>query len=299
MATIPSGPVAAVVLAAGKGTRMKSAIPKVLHPACGKPLVAWPIDAVMAAGAEPIVVVTGHRHDLVNAELKGRYGDKVKTVQQSEQRGTGHAAQTALPLLEGFSGTVLIVYGDCPLLTSHSLVGLVEMRARTGAPVAIWTTRIAAPAGYGRVVRGKDGLLERIVEERDASDAERAIDEINPGVYAADAVFLRAALAKLKANNAQGELYLTDIVAVARAEGRAVPTHEVPSLETAGVNDRVQLADAADVLRMRIVKSAMLEGVTFLDAKSALVDATVDTVAAPTSPALSANGHLQRRLKGR
>jgi bifunctional UDP-N-acetylglucosamine pyrophosphorylase/glucosamine-1-phosphate N-acetyltransferase len=267
-------PVAAVVLAAGKGTRMKSAIPKVLHPACGKPLVAWPVEAVIAAGAAPVVVVTGHGREHVEAALTGRFPG-ARMAHQAEQKGTGHAAQVALAALEGFSGTVLIVYGDCPLLTSTSLAALVELRARMGSPVALWTTRLQDPTGYGRIVRGKDGLLERIVEQRDASPSERAVDEINPGVYAVDATFLRAALGKLKANNAQGELYLTDIVALARDEGRAVPTLEVPAEETLGVNDRAQLAEAATVLRARVVRRAMLDGVSFVDPATAYVDATV------------------------
>ncbi len=287
MATNPSGPVAAVVLAAGKGTRMKSAIPKVLHPACGKPLVSWPVESVLVVGASPVVVVTGHRHDLVDAELAGRFGNRVKTVHQTELKGTGHAARMALPLLEGFTGTVLLVYGDCPLLTGQHLAGLVDLRARTGAPVALWTARAPDPTGYGRIVRGADGLLERIVEHRDASEAERAVDEINPGVYAVDAAFLRAALDKLEPNNAQGELYLTDIVALARTEGRGVPTYAVPVGETLGVNDRAQLAEAAEVLRARVINSAMLDGVTFVDPKSAYVDASVrfhhDVVVGPNA----------------
>lgn len=267
-------PVAAVVLAAGKGTRMKSAIPKVLHSACGKPLLAWPVEAVIAAGAAPVVVVTGHGKEHVEGAVAGRF-PAVRMAHQGEQKGTGHAAQIAMGALEGVTGTVLIVYGDCPLLTSSSLSALVELRARMGSPVALWTTRMKDPTGYGRIVRGKDGLLERIVEQKDASNSELAIDEINPGVYAIDAAFLRTALGKLKANNAQGELYLTDIVAIARDEGRAVPTLEVPSEETLGVNDRAQLAQAAAVLRARVVKRAMLEGVTFVDPATAYVDATV------------------------
>jgi bifunctional UDP-N-acetylglucosamine pyrophosphorylase/glucosamine-1-phosphate N-acetyltransferase len=276
---MPQAHVAAVVLAAGKGTRMKSSIPKVLHPACGKPLLAWPIDAVITAGAAPVVVVVGHGKDLVEAELAGRYpeggGAALRAAIQSEQKGTGHAAQIALTALERFQGTVLIVYGDCPLLTAASLTSLVELRARMGSPVALWTTRVADPTGYGRVMRDKDGLLEKIVEQKDASPAERAINEVNPGVYAVDAAFLRTALAKLKGDNAQGELYLTDIVAIARAEGRAVPTLEVPSEETLGVNDRVQLAAAARVLRARVVTRAMIEGVSFVDPTTAYVDASV------------------------
>jgi bifunctional UDP-N-acetylglucosamine pyrophosphorylase / glucosamine-1-phosphate N-acetyltransferase len=269
-------PVAAVVLAAGKGTRMKSAIPKVLHPACGKPLLAWPVEAAMSAGASPIVVVTGHGREQVEAELRGRFGDRpVRTAHQAEQRGTGHAAQIALPALEGFTGTVLLLYGDCPLLTTPSLLALVELRIRTAAPVALWTTRLADPRGYGRIVRGQDGLLERIVEERDAAEHERAVDEVNPGVYAVDADWLRQALPRLRDHNAQKELYLTDLVAIARQEGHGVPTLEVPAQETLGVNDRVQLAEASAVLGGRIVRAAMLEGATFVHPASVIVDASV------------------------
>ena len=254
---------------------MKSALPKVLHVACGRPLLAWPIEAVLAAGAAPIVVVTGHGKQLVEAELAGRFGAAVCTAHQSEQKGTGHAAQMALASLADFHGTVLVVYGDCPLLTSTSLLALVDLRARTGAQVALWTTKVTDPRGYGRIVRGADGLLEKIVEHKDASPAELALDEINPGVYAVDAGFLRSALARLKGDNAQGELYLTDIIAIARADGHGVPTYEVASSETVGVNDRVQLAEAAAVLRGRVVRAAMLEGVTFLDPASAYIDAEV------------------------
>jgi bifunctional UDP-N-acetylglucosamine pyrophosphorylase/glucosamine-1-phosphate N-acetyltransferase len=270
---IPS--VAAIILAAGQGTRMKSALPKVLHPACGKPLFAWPVEAALAAGASPVVLVVGHGRDQVEAEGGRRFGDKVRFAVQSEQRGTGHAARMALPALgassSGFNGTVLVLYGDTPLLTVEKLVALVELRVRTGAPLALWTTHLADPTGYGRIVRGPDGLLDRIVEHKDATEAQRKIDEVNPGVYAVDAAFLRTALSSLQANNAQGEEYLTDVVAQARAIGHGVPTLEVPAEETLGVNDRAQLAEAAEVLQARVVRRAMLAGVTFEKPRSVVV----------------------------
>jgi bifunctional UDP-N-acetylglucosamine pyrophosphorylase/glucosamine-1-phosphate N-acetyltransferase len=273
-ATSPSL-VAAVVLAAGKGTRMKSNLPKVLHPAGGKPLVAWPVEAALGVGASPVVVVTGHGRDAVEQELARRFGDRVRTAHQAEQKGTGHAAQVALPALDGFEGTVLIVYGDTPLLTVESLRALVRLREEAGAPVAMWTTHLDDATGYGRVVRGPEGRLERIVEHKDATAEQRQIREVNPGMYAADAAWLRGALSRLDDNNAQKELYLTDIVALARKDGHLVPTLDVKVEETLGVNDRVQLADAEAVLRKRIVTRAMLAGVTFYKPDSVVVDDSV------------------------
>ncbi|MCC7071616.1 MAG: bifunctional UDP-N-acetylglucosamine diphosphorylase/glucosamine-1-phosphate N-acetyltransferase GlmU [Deltaproteobacteria bacterium] len=267
--------VAALVLAAGKGTRMSSALPKVLHPACGKPLIAWPTEAALGAGASPVVLVLGHGGDVVERAVRRRFGDTVRTARQEAQLGTGHAARVGLEALGAWSGTVLIVYGDCPLLTSEHLAALVDLRHRTAAPLALWTTRVDDPHGYGRVLRGSDGLPERIVEEKDATPEQRRIDEINPGVYAADAAWLRTALGRLTPANAQGELYLTDLVAAARADGRGVATLEVDAKETQGVNDRAQLAAAAAVLQERVIRRAQLEGVTFLLPTSVVVDADV------------------------
>jgi bifunctional UDP-N-acetylglucosamine pyrophosphorylase / glucosamine-1-phosphate N-acetyltransferase len=267
--------VAAIVLAAGKGTRMKSALPKVLHPACGKPLVAWPVQACLDAGASPVVVVLGFGRELVEVELKRRFGDRAKPAVQAEQKGTGHAAQMALPALDGFSGTVLICYGDCPLLSAERLQALIDMRHRTNAPLALWTTRVDDPTGYGRIERDKDGILSQIVEQKDADERQRKINEINPGVYAVDAAWLRSALSQLTPNNAQNELYLTDLVAIARREAHTVPTIEVPSVETLGVNDRQQLWDATQHLQRGVIARAMRTGVTFLQPHTVLVDDTV------------------------
>ena len=267
--------VAALVLAAGKGTRMKSALPKVMHAACGKPLLAWSVEAARAAGAQPVVVVVGHGADVVQSMLQQRFAAGVRTALQSEQKGTGHAAQVGLAALGDHSGTVLILYGDCPLLTGESLAALVELRARTGAPLALWATRVDDPRGYGRVLRGADGSPDLIVEERDATAEQRRITEINPGVYAADAAWLRGALGALTPNNTQGELYLTDLVAQARASGHGVATLEVDAQQTMGVNDRGQLAVAGAALQARVVQRAQLDGVTFVAPGSVVVDAEV------------------------
>jgi bifunctional UDP-N-acetylglucosamine pyrophosphorylase/glucosamine-1-phosphate N-acetyltransferase len=270
-----SSPIAAVVLCAGKGTRMKSALPKVLHLACGRPLCAWSLDAALRLGGKPVVAVVGHGAEEVQVRLAALYGERVATALQADQRGTGHAVQMALPELEGFQGTVVLLYGDTPLLKAETLHALVAARVEAKAPLAVITTRLPDPTGYGRIVRDDKGALARVVEQKDATKAEQAIDEVNVGVYAVEAAFLRTALAQLTPNNAAGELYLTDIVGIARAAGQQISTLEIPLEETLGVNDRVQLAEASRILRRRIVRAAMLGGATFLDPDSVLVDATV------------------------
>ncbi len=267
--------VACIVLAAGKGTRMKSETPKVLHAVLGRPLFAWPIEAALTLEANPVVCVTGHGRELVDAALVSAFGDVVRCVHQLEQKGTGHAAQIGMTALEGFSGTVLILYGDTPLITAESLRALIDAREQAGAPLAMWTTRIADPTGYGRIVRDDKGQVTAIVEHKDADETVRAIDEINPGMYAVDAAFLRDALAGLSSDNAQGELYLTDIVARAAQQG-AVPTVEVSAEETLGVNDRVQLAEAGQVLRHRINQRHMKNGVTMWDPARVVIEAGVE-----------------------
>ncbi|MBX3274827.1 MAG: bifunctional UDP-N-acetylglucosamine diphosphorylase/glucosamine-1-phosphate N-acetyltransferase GlmU [Sandaracinaceae bacterium] len=265
------GGFAAVVLAAGQGTRMKSALPKVLHEIAGRPMVDWPVAAALEAGAARVVVVLGYGKAQVEAALE-LAGGRVETALQAEQRGTGHAVRCALPSLEGFEGTVVILYGDVPLLEASALEALVG--ARGAAALSLLTCRTSSPTGYGRILRDGTGAVVGIREEKDCSDAERAIDEINPGVYATDAAFLREALAALTDDNAQGELYLTDIVAAAAARGgaRAVPW----ALESlSGVNDRAQLADAAAVMRRRIATRHARAGVTIRDLARVDIDAEV------------------------
>jgi bifunctional UDP-N-acetylglucosamine pyrophosphorylase/glucosamine-1-phosphate N-acetyltransferase len=258
--------VATVVLAAGKGTRMKSRTPKVLHPVCGKPMVAWVVDAVTAAaGASDKgndVVVVGHGAEAVTAFLGERYGTRVRTALQAEQRGTGHAVQVALPALSTSATAVLVVCGDTPRVTSLPLSQLVELREKTGAAVALWTTHITPPRGYGRIVRNAQGHVCGIVEEKDATDEQRAITEVNPGVYCFDAAFLALALPRLSPNNAAGELYLTDVIGLAVAEGAVVASMPVDAAITHGVNDRLQLAEAEAFVSRRIVDDAMRAGVT-------------------------------------
>lgn len=228
----------AVVLAAGRGTRMGSDLPKVLHPLLGEPLVVHPIRAARAAGVAAIVLVVGHGADLVRAALAS--ADDVRFALQPEQRGTGHAVQCALPALADHAGPVLILSGDVPGLRAETLRALVERCAASGGGLALATFVPEDPHGYGRIVRDERGRVAAIVEQRDADAATLAIRECNAGVYCADAAVLRRELPGLGSANAQGEIYLTDLVARVAAAG--VEGVVVPADEVAGVNTREQLA---------------------------------------------------------
>jgi bifunctional UDP-N-acetylglucosamine pyrophosphorylase / glucosamine-1-phosphate N-acetyltransferase len=258
-------PLAAIVLAAGKGTRMKSRTAKVLHQIGGRPLAWYPVKRALDAGASPVVVVVGHQAEAVEAALVASLpGAPIRFAVQQEQLGTAHAVLAARKALRGFDGPVAILSGDTPLLEADTLLSVVRARARARAPLAFATMALDVPRGYGRVVRGADARPERIVEEKDASDAEREIREVNAGLYCADATFLWKALAKVGSANAQEEFYLTDLVAMAAVRGGAVPV-SVPQAEASGVNDREELARAAKVLLRRRAQALMRAGVTIED----------------------------------
>jgi bifunctional UDP-N-acetylglucosamine pyrophosphorylase/glucosamine-1-phosphate N-acetyltransferase len=247
----PKGGLAAIVLAAGKGTRMRSSRAKVLHELLGRPLVAYPVGLSRDLGASPVVAVLGHQLDAVETSLATRFGEgAVTVVEQAEQRGTGHAVRLAMPALRGFEGIVLVLYGDVPLLRRETLEELVGT-ARKYHCLAIVTTTPDDATGYGRVVRDSRGHITGVVEEKDATPEERAITEVNAGIYAAPDDFLRAATADLVAKNAQGEYYLTDIIAVA-SRSIGVTAVDADARDVAGVNDREQLAVAENTLRARI-----------------------------------------------
>jgi bifunctional UDP-N-acetylglucosamine pyrophosphorylase/glucosamine-1-phosphate N-acetyltransferase len=230
---------------------MRSSRAKVLHELLGRPLVAYPVGLARDLGASPVVAVLGHQLEDVEAALTARFGDgAVTVVEQAEQRGTGHAVRLAMPALRGFDGVVLILYGDVPLLRRETLEELVGT-ARKYQCLAIVTTAPADATGYGRVVRDSRGHITGVVEEKDATDEERAITEVNAGIYAAPADFLRSATAGLVAKNAQGEYYLTDIIAVA-SRSIGVTAVDAEARDVAGVNDREQLAVAENTLRARI-----------------------------------------------
>ncbi|HLH71816.1 MAG TPA: bifunctional UDP-N-acetylglucosamine diphosphorylase/glucosamine-1-phosphate N-acetyltransferase GlmU [Chloroflexota bacterium] len=263
---------AAVILAAGLGKRMRSDLPKVLHRVAGRPMLQYVVDAARAACVARIVVVLGHGGEQVRAALDAG----IETVVQPEQRGTADAVLTARSLLDGDSTCqdVLIANGDCPLLTGALFQTLIAERRRSGAAIAMVVTPLPDPTGYGRVLRDDSGHVLGVVEEAAANDAERAIREVNAGVYCIDAAWLWERLPAVP-RSASGEYYLTDLVALAVADERIVRTIEAPLEITSGVNDRRQLAVAERQLRDRIRQELMLAGVTILDPSTTYVDSMV------------------------
>jgi bifunctional UDP-N-acetylglucosamine pyrophosphorylase/glucosamine-1-phosphate N-acetyltransferase len=266
--------VVALVLAAGQGTRMRSELPKVLHPLLGRPMIAYPVEAALDAGCSRVVAVLGHGREAIGAELSRRFGARVHTTLQAEQLGTGHAARCGVEALPEHEGAFLVVYGDAPLLTAAPLLALIEAVARSGVELALLTSRQADATGYGRVIRDAAGTIVCIREQKDCSEDEKALTEWNPGLYCVKAGFFRRALAKLDTNNAQRELLLTDVVAAAaRAKGLSdVPW---PEAELHGVNDRVQLAEREGALRRRLNREHALRGVTIRDPESAYIEPDV------------------------
>ncbi|BCS52252.1 bifunctional UDP-N-acetylglucosamine diphosphorylase/glucosamine-1-phosphate N-acetyltransferase GlmU [Geobacter sp. SVR] len=263
--------VAAVILAAGKGTRMKSGVVKVLHPAAGRPMIAWPVDAARAAGADPIVLVVGHQANAVMNTFRGA-GD-IRCAMQEEQLGTGHAVACARDALAGFRGTVLILCGDTPLLRGETLQELIAFHRGQGADLTVLTALMDNPHGYGRVVRDESGRVLRIVEQKDASPEEQAVREVNSGIYCMESDFLFANIDSIGSDNAQQEFYLTDLLAIAVAQGRvclARATNDTD--EIMGVNDRAQLAAASRILRQRINQGLMADGVTLVDPDHTYID---------------------------
>ena len=272
-------PTAVIVLAAGEGTRMKSRTPKVLHEVGGRPLVGHAVAAAAALDPVSLVVVVGHGREAVAAYLgtfAEQLGRPVATAVQHEQKGTGHAVECALDQVEVGSGTIVVTYGDVPLLSPQTLQAIVDAHERTGSAVTVLTGHLDDPSGYGRVVRDSDGAVEAIVEHRDATEAQRALTEINSGIYAFDRDALGQYLSRLDAANDQGELYLTDVVGLARRDGRRVSSVTTDDTwQTEGVNDRVQLAAVGAELNRRVLTAWMTAGVTVVDPASTWVDVTV------------------------
>jgi bifunctional UDP-N-acetylglucosamine pyrophosphorylase/glucosamine-1-phosphate N-acetyltransferase len=266
---------AAVVLAAGEGTRMKSAIPKVLHTLGGRPLLAHAVAAVEACGPEHLCVVVGHGRDQVVAELAA-FAPRAVAAVQHEQLGTGHAVECGLQELPELSGAVLVTYGDVPLLAPETLQGMLTEHEAAGAAVTVLTAVVEDPTGYGRIVRDESGAVAAIVEQRDTTAEQAAITEINSGIYAFDAAVLAAALARLETDNDQGELYLTDVLAIARSDGHLVQARAIEDTwQTEGVNDRIQLAELEAEMRRRTNEAWMLAGVTMRDPSTTWIDADV------------------------
>ena len=262
------GDLAAVVMAGGLGTRMRSAVPKHLHPLLGRRVVDWVIDSAREAGADPLVVVA-------SPETKDAYDDVVVAVQE-RPLGTGDAVASTRAALEAFSGNVLVLDAAAPLLTHDHLSALVAAHEQEDAAVTILTIEPDRPLPYGRIVRGPDGRVEAIVEDKDASDAQRAIRELNSSIYVFETGSLWGSLEKLDAHNVQGELYLTDTIGhIVAAGGRAAAWPCPEPLAAIGINTRSELAAAAAALRDRINETHMLAGVTIVDPASAWIDGGV------------------------
>jgi bifunctional UDP-N-acetylglucosamine pyrophosphorylase / glucosamine-1-phosphate N-acetyltransferase len=286
--------VAAIVLAAGEGTRMKSNTPKVLHDLCGRSMLGHVVAAVRGIDPGGLVVVTGQGREQVEASLQTIDAD-ARTVFQPTQNGTGHAVRLALAALDAaavaqgkppIEGTIVVAPGDAPLLSAASLQALAAHRAKTGAAAVLLSANVPDPTGYGRIVRDGQGNLMQVVEHADATEAEREITEVNSSVYAFDAAKLRSALAELAVSiphNAQGEEYLPDVVRIMVQAGDLADAVEAVLIddwrEIVGVNDRVQLAEARALLRDRIVTAFMRDGVTIVDPATTWVD--VDVVLEP------------------
>lgn len=263
-----------VVLAAGEGKRMRSALPKVLHPLLGRSLLGHVLAASDGLSADRTLVVVGAGAEQVTAHL-AEIAPKAVAVTQAEQRGTGHAVRTALAATEELTGTVVVMYGDTPLLRPETVAGLVAAHEAAGAAATLLSAELADPTGLGRIIRDEAGALARIVEERDATGEQRAVREVNAGLYAFDAARLREALGKLGTHNDQGEEYLTDVAELLIAAGHEVAVHAaVDPTDTRGCNDRVELAALRALMRDRINAGWMRAGVTILDPATTWIDVT-------------------------
>ena len=272
----------AVVLAAGKGTRMKSKLYKVLHKVAGKSMIEHVVDSVKQAGTDKIVTIVGHGAESVKETL----GDQSSYSFQEEQLGTAHAVKMAADELKGKEGTTLVVCGDTPLITPETLKALADYHEAQQAGVTVLSATADNPFGYGRIVRDQDGRLAKIVEQKDATEAEREIDEISTGIFAFDNVLLFELLEKVKNDNAQGEYYLPDVITLALEAGKIADAYRTDDFdEIMGVNDRVALSKAEAAYRERVNEYHMRNGVTLIDPASTYIEADVqigmDTIIEP------------------
>ena len=270
-----SRPAAVIILAAGEGTRMKSSLPKVLHRICGRSMLDYVLAAARELDPEQLVVVVGHRREEVMRHL-AEHAPDARAVVQHRRGGTGHAVRMAIEQAGLNHGTIVVTYGDSPVLRGRTLAALVAEHAARHAAVTALTTMMEHPTGYGRIIRDSSGAFLEIVEEADATPEQRAIKEANSGVYAFEAALLADSVKRVPTNNAKGEEYLTDVVAILRADGHDVASVLIgDNAEVSGVNDRAQLAQARHILNNRLVEAWMRAGVTIVDPASTLIDASV------------------------
>lgn len=291
--------ITAVLLAAGQGTRMRSSLPKVLHPVAGKPMIWHTMQAIQMATTETPVVVIGHGANAVSQYL----GDSAQTVLQEPQLGTGHAVMQAEPVLKGKTDLVVVCYSDMPLLRGETLLQLVETQKNNSGPLSMLTVNAQDPRGFGRVIRKEDGTVQAIVEEYVATVEQLKLKELNVGGYCFDAGWLWEALHRIPRNPIKGEYYLTDVVELAAKDGLPVLATLMEDLEeTIGVNTRVHLAECESAMRRRINHGHMLNGVTMTDPASTYVDAGVvigrDTTIMPNTHILGATRMGERNVIG-
>ena len=273
-----------VVLAAGQGTRMRSKLFKVMHPVMGRPMVGHVVNAALEADATEVITITGHGAETIQDYL----GDKSQFIYQEEQLGTAHAVMQAKDLLEGKEGTTLVLSGDTPLLRAETLQELMAFHEKEEAKATILTALADDPFGYGRVIRAEDDSVSKVVEEKDASEDERLVQEINTGTYCFDNQALFNALERVDNDNAQGEYYLPDVLEILKNDAEQVNAFRLENMEEAlGVNNRVALAEATAIMRKRINDTHMINGVTLIDPSSTYIDVDVeianDTVVEPNS----------------
>ena len=263
----------AIILAAGKGTRMKSDLPKVLHKVAGISMLEHVFRSVSAIDPEKTVTVVGHKAELVEQVLAGQ----TDFVRQTEQLGTGHAVMMAEPVLENLTGQTLVIAGDTPLITGESLKNLIDFHINHKNVATILTAEADNPFGYGRIVRNQHDEVLKIVEQKDASDFEQQIKEINTGTYVFDNARLFEALKNINTNNAQGEYYITDVIGIFRENGEKVGAYTLKDFdESLGVNDRVALATAEGIMRRRINQQHMVNGVSFVNPNATYIDVDVE-----------------------
>ena len=262
-----------VILAAGMGTRMKSKMPKVLHKVCGKPLSKWVIDASKAAGADKVCAVVGHKAETVKDVL----GNVCEFALQAEQKGTGHAVMQAIDVIKNSKGEVVILNGDTPLITAETINKAIEYHKNNGNQATVITAILDDATGYGRIVRDNDGSVLKIVEQKDASEEEKKINEVNSGMYVFDAQSLVYALDKITPNNAQGEYYLTDTLEILLSAGKKIGGYAISDNdEIRGINDRVQLNEAEKIMQKRINEYHMRNGVTMRNPESVYIEDGVE-----------------------
>ena len=273
-------PCAVVVLAAGAGTRMKSAKQKTLHEIGGRSLLSHSLHAAAEVSPQHVIAVVGHQRDQVSPEVEKiaeQMSIEILQTVQEEQKGTGHAVQVGLTAVPDFNGTVVVTNGDVPLLRGATIEKLIHAHEDAHAAVTVLTLQFDDPTGYGRIIRDADGGVVEIVEEKDADEEQKRVTEVNSGVFAFDGAVLRDALTRITSDNAQGELYITDVLGIARADGRTVAAFTAPDArELAGVNDRVQLAEAGKELNRRLVERAMRGGATVIDPATTWIGVEVE-----------------------